>query len=263
MSRPTRTFVVVVDENDLFREGLRRILSDTAFRVTRDTASLEGFLHGLPAKAAPQLLLLSAGTDHLATVSQIQRFKAAYPDARVVVLSDECNFDSVVAMLRAGANGFVLKRIDFRAFAKSLEMVMLGQSVLSSSVVEIFRQQRLEPPGGLYTSPVPRQQALAERDSQKFSTRQMEILDCLTRGEANKLIARKFAIAEATVKVHVKAILRKIHAKNRTQAAIWARDYLPGSGNSTIETTIASEDETNPGPPSDPEPQDGLVRLDP
>jgi two-component system nitrate/nitrite response regulator NarL len=60
----------------------------------------------------------------------------------------------------------------------------------------------------------------------KFSSREVEILDCLTRGDANKLIARKFDIAEATVKVHIKAILRKIRVGNRTQAAIWAQQYL-------------------------------------
>jgi two-component system nitrate/nitrite response regulator NarL len=76
----------------------------------------------------------------------------------------------------------------------------------------------------------------------------------LTRGDANKLIARKFAIAEATVKVHVKAILRKIHAKNRTQAAIWARDYLlPASSNPTTETPIAAEGGTAASPRSDPQ----------
>ena len=87
--------------------------------------------------------------------------------------------------------------------------------------------------------------------SQKFSTREIEILDCLTRGEANKFIARRFAIAEATVKVHVKAILRKIRAKNRTQAAIWARDFLPASSNVTVAPSIAEDTETtaDPGPP--------------
>ena len=66
-----------------------------------------------------------------------------------------------------------------------------------------------------------------QRTLRKFSNREAEILECLTRGEANKLIARKFDITEATVKVHIKAILRKIQVKNRTQAAIWAQANLP------------------------------------
>jgi two-component system nitrate/nitrite response regulator NarL len=64
-----------------------------------------------------------------------------------------------------------------------------------------------------------------------LSVRETVILRCLMEGDSNKLIARKFDITEATVKVHVKAILRKIRAKNRTQAAIWAASHLPSSGN--------------------------------
>ena len=60
--------------------------------------------------------------------------------------------------------------------------------------------------------------------------REREILGCLTKGEPNKLIARKLAITEATIKVHVKAILRKIGATNRTQAAMWASQRLPRRG---------------------------------
>jgi two-component system nitrate/nitrite response regulator NarL len=63
-----------------------------------------------------------------------------------------------------------------------------------------------------------------------LSARETVILRCLMQGDSNKLIARRFDITEATVKVHVKAILRKIHAKNRTQAAIWAASNLRSVG---------------------------------
>src|SRR5581483_4421451 len=163
---------------------------------------------------------------------------------------EECDFESVMAILRVGANGFMLKRIDCEAFTKSLELVMLGQSVLSSSVVELFMEQKLEPQAAPPPLSSPGRYRLAgcETDgasaAQKLSTREIEILECLTRGEANKLIARKFAIAEATVKVHLKASLRKIPAKNRTQAAIWAHDYLVASNNSTVDPTTGAENET-------------------
>jgi two-component system nitrate/nitrite response regulator NarL len=69
-----------------------------------------------------------------------------------------------------------------------------------------------------------------EQPPKGLSVRETVILRCLMEGDSNKLIARKFDITEATVKVHVKAILRKIRAKNRTQAAIWAASHLPSSG---------------------------------
>jgi two-component system nitrate/nitrite response regulator NarL len=252
MSLSTRT--VLVDQDELFREGLRRLLTEAAFRVSKGVATLDEALEYFREKDAPELLLLSVSRGHGRTATDVQRFKSNYPQARVVVLSEQCEFDSVLAVLRAGANGFVLKCIDFVTLAKSLRLVMTGQSVLSSSVVDLF-VGRLEPKPGTAIGPT----AAGDNTiggtitSGKFSNREVEILDCLTRGEANKLIARKFDIAEATVKVHIKAILRKIQVSNRTQAAIWAQRYLPAPGKSDLDALVnaargdvAGKDEATP-----------------
>src|SRR5207344_776288 len=143
-----------------------------------------------------------------------------------------CDFDGVLSILEAGANGYVLKQVDYGTLTKSLDLVMLGETVLSSSVIELFTRQSKPISGGQRLLKGPTRQASEaeyQRTPRKFSNREAEILDCLTRGEANKLIARKFDITEATVKVHIKAILRKIQVKNRTQAAIWAHANLPSS----------------------------------
>jgi two-component system nitrate/nitrite response regulator NarL len=246
VSRWTRT--IFVDQNQLFREGLRRILSETDFRVARDSATLEEVLKGVPDKAAPHLLLLSIGSDHVTAAREVECFKGIYANARVVVLSEDCNFDSVFAVLRAGANGFVLKRIHHKTLLKSLELVMLGQSVIPSMVIDLFIRP-LKPPFESqlliegWKSSSSKIEINGDDFSRKFSSREVEILDCLTRGEANKLIARQFDIAEATVKVHVKAILRKIGVGNRTQAAIWAKHHLTAPGPSAH---LASGSTTNP-----------------
>jgi two-component system nitrate/nitrite response regulator NarL len=246
VSRWTRT--IFVDQNQLFREGLRRILSETDFRVARDSATLEEVLKGIPDKMAPHLLLLSVGSDYVTAAREVEHFKGIYASARVVVLSEHCNFDSVFAVLRAGANGFVLKRIHHKTLLKSLELVMLGQSVIPSMVIDLFTGP-LKPPFGTqvliegWKSGFSRIETDRDDFSRKFSSREAEILDCLTRGEANKLIARQFDIAEATVKVHVKAILRKIGVGNRTQAAIWAKHHLTAPGNSA---SMVSESTTDP-----------------
>jgi two-component system nitrate/nitrite response regulator NarL len=88
---------------------------------------------------------------------------------------------------------------------------------------------------------------------QKFSSREIEIMDCPTQGDANKLIARKFEIAEATVKVHIKAILRKIGVKNRTQAAIWAQDHVAGPVSAILDAAagaVANDAAADLGPVS-------------
>ena len=174
-------------------------------------------------------MLLSTSGDNWITASEVRRFKKCYPGARVVVLSDHCDLDVVLSTLEAGANGFVLKQVHYDILAKSLDLVMSGETILSSSVIELFTRQSRPGNGGQRLLPGPARQAEPEQKStpRKFSNREAEVLECLTRGEANKLIARKFDITESTVKVHIKAILRKIQLKNRTQAAIWAQANLP------------------------------------
>ena len=80
-------------------------------------------MKGIPDKMAPHLLLLSVGSDYVTAAREVEHFKGIYASARVVVLSEHCNFDSVFAVLRAGANGFVLKCIHHKTLVKSLELV--------------------------------------------------------------------------------------------------------------------------------------------
>ena len=238
---------VLVDPDELFREGLRRLLTEDSFRVSRGVTTLDEALEYFRDKAAPKLLLLGVSGGHGTTAADVQRFKSNYPQTRIVVLSELCEFDSVLAVLRAGADGFVLKRIDYKTLAKSLRLVILGQSVLSSSVIDFF-VRRPEPK--TKTAAIG---PFAAKDnmlggtitSDKFSRREVEILDCLTQGDANKLIARKFDIAEATVKVQIKAILRKIRVGNRTQAAIWAQQYLFARDTSGFDADAVGGDGTS------------------
>src|SRR5581483_9138795 len=111
---------------------------------------------------------------------------------------------------------------------KSLQLAMLGQTVLASKIIDLLTRadssKRLAREASQH-----RADTLDNDRSYPLSERETKILDCLIRGDTNKLISRNLEIAEATVKVHVKAILRKIRAKKRTQAAVWARQYLPAT----------------------------------
>jgi two-component system nitrate/nitrite response regulator NarL len=102
---------------------------------------------------------------------------------------------------------------------------MLGESLFPAAILDLIKEQDARIKSGETAAAVQED----EEDSlpaKGLSTRETVILRCLMEGDSNKIIARKFDITEATVKVHVKAILRKIHAKNRTQAAIWASSHL-------------------------------------
>jgi two-component system nitrate/nitrite response regulator NarL len=143
-----------------------------------------------------------------------------------------------VAALEAGAVAYLLKSNSLDALVKALEMVMLGATVLPAATpapAPLAPSMSSEPS----FAPAMREEALQPRQnggpipgdgsdelSHRLSGREVATLRCLLAGYSNKLIAREFAITEATVKVHVKAILRKIRVANRTQAAIWAIRHL-------------------------------------
>ncbi len=107
---------------------------------------------------------------------------------------------------------------------------MLGESILPFKVVRSLMERAPQAGNQPVQDDCVAESKLSELTACKLSAREAEILGCLTKGEANKVIARRLDITEATIKVHVKAILRKIGATNRTQAAMWASQRLPRQG---------------------------------
>jgi two-component system nitrate/nitrite response regulator NarL len=179
---------------------------------------------------------------------------ASNPSLKAVVLTAAHTAADILPAFQAGACGFLRQDIPSKQLIKSLELVALGQSVMHPH----FQQMALTSPVGPETGEVTVLSAdndrtasiqlfpprLADMRSPKFrasageqqmpgndvarslSRRELVILRTLTEGASNKIIARKLVITESTVKVHMKAILRKLRLQNRTQAAIWARTHL-------------------------------------
>jgi DNA-binding NarL/FixJ family response regulator len=211
---------IVAGSSTLLREGLCRILAAAGFRIGASVARVEGLLpNSLPLHRST-LLVIDAGDDHEAAVSQIEIFKEQHPTTRIAVLVNHYDLSDMVAAYRAGANAYFVKVATCDAFIKSLELVMLGEWIFPAAVLTLMYDRE---GGSTVSSVAGNAKALGENDcNPRFSTREESILCCLIEGLSNKVIARKLAIADATVKVHVKSILRKIRAQNRTQAAIWA-----------------------------------------
>ena len=248
---------VVIDEHSLFRDSLRRLLSTTCFRVAEALREV-GELKMLSLKSSSAMLVLTGarmGGAKESAVRDVKLIKQKHPLARVMVLGERCDLNEVLATFRAGADGYVLKTFTSETLMNSLDLLMRGETVLQSSILstplvdgggEIGSPSEVlaaHAPVAAEAAPLPKTVQDAEirelcdavspseRDlrggalPRTLTDREAAILACLTEGQSNKRIARKFGVAEATVKVHIKAILRKIRAKNRTQAAIWAVDH--------------------------------------
>jgi len=254
MKRAT-TATVLVGPNVLLREGLARILTAAGFRIL---ASASGVDYPIPSslpQKQPILLIIDVGDDFDTAFAQMKSFKQRYPAGRVAMLAHQRTLNIMVAAFRLGANAYLAKVATCDTFIKSLELVMLGVTLLPSEILSFIchRQHRSRAAGhsghavhhvnvpddgnadkvgddgemigtkGETNELVPR----AMTSLTPLSTRQQSILRCLIQGDSNKSIARQLAISEATAKVHVKAILRKIRVHNRTQAAIWAISTAP------------------------------------
>ena len=217
------TETILLCRKSLLSIGLKHLLEGTRFAITGSASG-----EALPfcySTTALSLFIIDGSDTPGYIIAAARMVKDQYPDARIAVIADSFELDFVKLARSAGVEGFCLSTSDREVLTKSLELVMLGETVLPTS---------------LMTSLVEMASARAELEPQeeaavglefsdprlrKLSSRETEILQCLTEGAPNKVIARKLDVAEATVKVHIKAILRKIGAANRTQAAMWATTH--------------------------------------
>lgn len=139
--------------------------------------------------------------------------------------------DELVAAVRVGVNGYFVDATSCDVFVKSLELVMMGETVFPPAVLPfaLVDEHHVSNRGSSVVGSCAMPTAEDSIDP-RLSPRQRSILSCLIDGDSNKCIARRIDIAEATVKVHIKAILRKIQVENRTQAAIWGINHALSAG---------------------------------
>jgi DNA-binding NarL/FixJ family response regulator len=236
MARRQQSFATfIVGKSVLIREGIARILSAANFRTLASVSSADDLSpHKL--QSHPSLVLIvHAGDDFEAAVEQIELLRERHPKARIAVVADHYRLDEMVSAFRAGASGYFIDVMTCDVFVKSIELVMMGETIFPPA----FMSSILRYESDHFAKAEPRNDNdqvitfAAERSiTQQLSPREKSIMQCLIAGDSNKCIARKIDIAEATVKVHVKAILRKIRVQNRTQAAIW------GMNNGSLVRTI-------------------------
>jgi two-component system nitrate/nitrite response regulator NarL len=220
--------VLPICNNPLVRIGLQQLLSDTQFNVWQDPVDNPADLPGVP-EEAPILFIVDGNSQPDGAADLVRHLKSHFPAGRVVILADHFDTSDVAAAWDAGADGFCLSAITHDVLVRTLELVMLGEAFLPSTVAlsildDVAHQSQRRSQGGLW--------GISESDlkSKKLSTREAEILICLKDGASNKVIARMLNLSDATVKVHVKTILRKVGVSNRTQAALWAAQHMSTDG---------------------------------
>src|SRR6266481_2959953 len=214
---------ILVGKSILLREGLASILRSANFHILASVSCADDLLASKLQQQQPLFIVVHTGDDFAAAVEQIELFRARHPGGRIAIVADHYMLDELISAFRAGAHGYFVDVMTCDAFIKSMELVMMGETIFPPALSFV-----LDPEVDHLGEQVPgdenNQAILVTTDdtfAPQLSPREKSILRDLIEGDANKGIARKIDIAEATVKVHVKAILRKIRVQNRTQAAIW------------------------------------------
>lgn len=220
MSNNPVTPTYILQGDNLFREGLRLLLSDTSFRPHGCAIELDHLID-VP---RDQTTLFIVCVNQAASCNEIRR---RFPLALIVAIADESNAGVLATALDNGANAALFNSVSPSALINSLRALIDGK--LSLVDARLWSRQTQSRSGETVSPPLQDDAPWDVSDElfrpRQLSSRELEILDRIVQGESNKHIARFFGIAEPTVKVHVKNIFRKIGANNRTQAAMWALNY--------------------------------------
>jgi two-component system nitrate/nitrite response regulator NarL len=204
--------VLIVDDHPTFRRFARQLLEEAGYTIVGEAADgAEGVKLALAAR--PDVLLLDLNMPGISGIDAMKSILERAPDMRVVMLTVSEDSEDLIAALRAGAAGYLLKNIDAEFLVASVRRAAAGQSVISGELTDKLVRGVRE--GGGATSDA----------TAGLSPREREILALLARGASNKEIARDLGVAESTVKIHVQHILRKLDLTSRVQAAVWATGH--------------------------------------
>ncbi|MBK1716752.1 two-component system response regulator NarL [Thiocystis violacea] len=210
MHEAIETRVLVIDDHPLFRKGVADLIAmEPELRLVGEAADGAAGLD-LAHELQPDLILLDLDMKGLDGIETLKRLRADESlDARILMLTVSDTESDVVAALRAGADGYLLKDMEPEDILERLREAMRGRLVISPRLTELLVR-------ALRDAPAPR-----DPDQADLTPREREILDRLAQGWSNKLIARELDVAVGTIKVHVKHILKKLGLKSRVEAAVW------------------------------------------
>jgi two-component system nitrate/nitrite response regulator NarL len=206
---PTR--ILLIDDHPLFRKGLAQLVA------AGDGLALAGDVGdgasgvALALELQPELVLIDLHMKPMNGIDTLRALKAGGVRGRCIILTVSDDERDVLEAMRAGADGYLLKDMEPEELYLQLQRAAAGAVVLGSSVAGLLAQALAAPP--------------AAPEAVDFTEREREILALLAAGRSNKEIARVLGISDATVKVHIKHVLRKLNLKSRLEAAVWALQH--------------------------------------
>jgi DNA-binding NarL/FixJ family response regulator len=204
--------VVVVDDHDLFRSGLRNLLEEQGVNVVGEAANGQTAIR-LASDLAPDVVIMDLNMPGLTGVETTRKLAGIAPLTRVVVLTISADDDDVMDAVMAGACGYLLKDSSIQDLIVGIRAAAAGESLISPQIAGKLLQR-------LRSQSTSEDAAATIRA--ELSNREIEVLKLIANGKDNAQIARDLFISPKTVKNHISNILMKLQIENRIQAAVYA-----------------------------------------
>lgn len=205
--------LLIVDDHPLFRKGVRYLVNMVpGFMIVGEAScGREGI--AMASTLEPDMILLDLNMKDMSGLDVLRAIKATGSDTRIVMLTVSDQADDLVAALRAGADGYLLKEMEPEDLVAKLAEAAAGRITLTGRLVNLLAHAM-------------RHEASHPRTTSEAGLTEQEqrILELVAAGKSNKLVARELGITEGTVKVHVKHVLRKLNLRSRVEAAVWYVD---------------------------------------
>lgn len=202
--------LLIVDDHPLFRKGVRYLVNMVAgFTIVGEAScGQEGI--DMAKDLAPDMILLDLNMKDMSGIDVLKVIKASGLNCRVVMLTVSDQTEDLVAALRAGADGYLLKEMEPEDLVDKLAEAAAGHIILTERMINVLahamRSDNIQP---------------KTRSEAGLTDQEQRILELVASGKSNKLVARELNIAEGTVKVHVKHLLRKLNLRSRLEVVVW------------------------------------------
>ena len=207
----SKATILLIDDHPLLRQGVRQLIDmeDDMTVVSEASNASDGIVKAL--ELEPDLILLDLNMPDVDGLETLRRLRENRVSSRVVIFTVSDHEEDVIAALRAGADGYLLKDMESEDMLRQLHQAALGRMVISERLTALLAQALRG-----------QQPEVVRADYDSLTPREQDILKLIADGLSNKMIGRKLDISDGTVKVHVKHLLKKLNLRSRVEAAVWA-----------------------------------------
>jgi DNA-binding NarL/FixJ family response regulator len=210
-SRPAPARMIIADDHELARAGLRTMLEGDRGLTLVGEASNGREAVALCQELRPDLALLDVRMPEMDGLAAARAIRLVCPQTRVLIVTTHENTDYLLAALKAGAAGYVLKDVTRQDLLSTIRRVLRGESVLSGEIASRALQRMTDT-----------QKNPTNVQTERLTPREREVLEQIVGGHTNRVIAQKLSLSVGTVKIHVEHIIAKLGVADRTQAAVRA-----------------------------------------